>query len=73
MFNPETFALENVNMYAFKENLISAFESKRTKRKLDKQIAKEKSPAFRTWNCGKRSNALAAVGTWWASNTIFIR
>lgn len=46
VFNPESFALENVNMYSFKENLISAFESERTKRKLDKQIAKGKEPGI---------------------------
>lgn len=46
VFNPETFALENINMYSFKEDLISAFESERTKRKLDKAVAKGKEPGI---------------------------
>lgn len=46
VFNTETFALENVNMYTFKENLITAFESERAKRKLDKQMAKGKEPGI---------------------------
>lgn len=42
VFNPETKGLDNVNIYNFKEDLISAFESERTRRKLDKALAKGK-------------------------------
>lgn len=46
VFNPQTMALENVNLYNFREDLISAFESERTKRKLDKAVAKGKEPGI---------------------------
>ena len=46
VFNPETFKLENVNSYTFKDDLIMAFESERAKRKLDKAIAKGKEPGI---------------------------
>lgn len=46
VFNPETYQLESVNQYEFKDDLIRAFESARTKRKLDKAIAKGKEPGI---------------------------
>ena len=46
VFNPETKQIENVNSFTFREDLISAFESERTKRKLEKSIAKGKDPGI---------------------------
>jgi len=46
VFNPETFKLENINSYGFKDELITAFESERTRRKLDKAMAKGKEPGI---------------------------
>ncbi|MCG9911525.1 MAG: hypothetical protein MH137_09515 [Flavobacteriales bacterium] len=46
VFNPETKSLESVNQYAFSGELITSFEKDRTKRKLEKAIAKGKEPGI---------------------------
>lgn len=40
VYDVESYGLKNVKNYAFKDEIIRAFESERTKRKLDKTIAK---------------------------------
>jgi len=42
VFNPATMELERVQKYEFKEDLVSSFETARTKRKLDKDLEKGK-------------------------------
>ena len=46
VFNPEAKALEGVNQYEFGKDLITSFEKARTKRKLEKAIAKGKEPGI---------------------------
>lgn len=63
VFNPSTFSLENVNTYTFNEELMTAFESERTKRKLEKSIAKGKEPGIP--NLQMRNVIRNADGGWY--------